>query len=154
MSTSNLPQPSETEPSALLRIDALHLELPQSEVCALVPLSEVDLLDARPFSVGWVQHGQHRCPVYCLSAELSLLIVIPPKRRTCVLLASGDGFIGILCDEASTINLSPADRHSLPSAMRLRDTPILSLIALGEDQIACATSAGQLATHVMRLTGL
>lgn len=154
MSTPTLPQPAATGTSALLRISSLRLELPQSEICALEAATDVDPLDAPPYSVGWILHAEQRWPVYSLSPELSLLIVIPEERRTCAVLASGQGFLGILCDEAGTIQVSASQRQELPPPMRLADSPVLSLVALENGEVACATTAERIAAHLSRLKGL
>lgn len=144
----------ESENAALLEISGLGIVLPQREIIATEPASAVDSSDAQPFSVGWVHHAGQRWPVYCLAPELSLLIVIPPERSACVVLASSGGFLGIVCDQVTALDAGAILRQALPPAMRLPDTPVLGLVALGEDRVACASNAQNLAAHISRLTGL
>ncbi len=153
MSTTALFQPAATSRSALLTISGLRLALPQRQIRAIEAASVVDARDAEPFSAGWLRHAQQRWPVYCLSQELSLLAAVPAERRTCVMLGTDDGYMGILCDEVS-IEQSLDQPHELPPAMHLPDTPILGLIALDEERIACVTSAECLAAHVARQVGM
>jgi hypothetical protein len=69
-----------------------------------------------------------------------------------VLLGTGTGYIGILCDELS-IGKQEAlgQQYELPSAMRMANTPVLGLIALDEDNIACVTNAQVLVAYIARL---
>ena len=150
MSSSSLAQHTINASSALLKISGLRLVLPQNEIIALEARTAVDAHDAGPLSVGWLQHAQQRWPVYCLSADLSLLTAVPVERRACVLLGTEDGCVGVLCDDVS-IEQSLNQRQKLPPAMRVLDTPVLGLIELDEDRLACVTSTKCLVAHVIRL---
>ncbi len=153
MSVPYLPPPSDSETAALLRISALHIVLPQREVAAVLAASEVETGDAQPFSVGGVLYAGQRWPVYCLSPELALDIVIAPERSTCVVLATRSGYLGIMCDETATIQVAPAQQHALPPAMRTPDTPVTGLVELVEGVVACRSTGDRLAAHISKLTG-
>ncbi len=140
----------QTVTSALLQISSLRLVLPQNEILALEAAAEVDARDAGPLSVGWLQHARQRWPVYCLAPDLSLLGAVPVERRACVLLGTEDGCLGVLCDDVS-IEQSLNLRHALPPAMYAAGTPVLGLIELEDDGIACVTDTKRLAAHVARL---
>jgi len=146
-------QPAGTGTAALLRISRLRIALPQGEIAGITAAAEVEGGDAQPFSVGWVTHANQRWPVYCVSPDLSLLIVIPAERNACVVLAANSGFLGIMCDEAASVEVAPGQRQALPPAMRLPESPVLGLIALEDGEVACASSAQGLAAYVSRLTG-
>jgi len=154
MNTATLALNAADAKEALLEISGLHLILPQKEIRALEAASDIDTDDAQPFSVGWIQYLQQRWPVYCLSSELSLLVMAPPERRACVLLDAGTGYVGILCDEVSIARQAQAQRHELPSVMRLPETPVLGLAVLDGGEIACITGGKQMAAHVARLVGM
>ena len=155
MSATLLPSPNAAAASALLEISGLRLELPQSEIQSLEMAAEIDTEETKPFSVGWVHVKQERWPVYCLSPELALLIVVPRERRSCVVLNIGAGYIGILCDTFSLdVQIAPEQRHELPVPMRMPDTPVLGLVALNETDVACATNAERLVEHVTRMVNL
>lgn len=154
MTTTSLVHPAASGTAALLKISGLRMKLPQREIRALETAESIEQLDAAPHSVGWLQHAQQRWPVYCLAQDLSLLPTAPPERRACVLLSAGAGYVGILCDDVSVSAQSQEQRHELPLAMRLPDTPVLALIALGDEGVVCVTSAEQLAAHVVRLAGM
>jgi hypothetical protein len=150
MNTTILNQPAVATPSALLQISGLRLLLPQNEIFASEAVDNVEMHDARAPSVGWLRHEQIRCPVYCLSQDLSLLTTIPAERRTCVLLRAVTTYFGILCDSASVIPQTPDNQNELPLAMRLPESPIQGLVALNENGIACLTSTNALAMHIVR----
>ncbi len=155
MSKPGLPLPAETETSAVLKMGGVRLALPQREVCAVGAASDVGVSDdLPPFSVGWVVHAERRWPVYCLSPELSLELVVPAEYHACAVLDAGSGFVGILCEEVSTVQLAATQRHELPPAMRTAHTPVLSLVALDDGELACATHSERLGAHVSRLMGL
>jgi len=148
-------QPETDGEAALLDISGLRLMLPQSEMRALEAATALDTDETKPFSVGWVRLNGERWPVYCLSPELSLLVVVPKERRSCLVLGSGAGYIGILCDEFSVgVQIPPEQRHDLPPAMRMADTPIVGLAALDDDEVACITSAERLIEHIARQVNL
>lgn len=144
----------ETE-AALMLISSLRLMLPQSEVRGLETAAAIDTDETKPFSVGWVRINDERWPVYCLSPELTLLLVVPKERRSCMVLNTGAGYIGILCDEFTVGEDIPLEqRRDLPPAMRIADTPILGLAALADGEVACITSAERLVEHVTRQVNL
>ncbi len=154
MNTTALARPAASATSALLKISGLRLLLPQKEIRALETADSVEKTDALPHSVGWLQHSQQRWPVYCLSQNLTLLDAVPAERRACVLLGAGTGFAGILCDDVSISQSSQSQPLELPPAMRLPQTPVLGLIASGDEGIVCITSAEQLIAHVTLLAGM
>lgn len=148
--SATLLNPPETE-AALMFISGLCLMLPQSEVRGLETSAAMDTEETKPYSVGWVRINEERWPVYCLSPELTLLLIAPKERRSCLVLDTGAGYIGILCDEFTVGEQIALDRqHDLPSAMRLPDTPLLGLAALADGQVACITNAERLVEHVNR----
>ncbi len=154
MSTPARLPPATPENVALLRIGGLRIVLPPGDVAGVRAVAEVEPGDAEPFSVGWVSHANQRWPVYCLSPELSLLIVIPAERSACVVLATRSGFLGIMCDESASLALAgPTQRHAGPHAMRLGGSPVLGLVALDGGEVACTSSGEHLADYISRLTG-
>ncbi len=154
MTATSLVDPGTSVTTAVLKISGLRMMLPQRELRALEPAESLVKLDASPHSVGWLQHARQRWPVFCLAQDLSLLSAVPSERRACVLLSAGAGYVGILCDDVSVSAHSREQRHELPLAMRLPDTPVLALIAMGDEGVICVTSAEQLAAHVVRLAGM
>jgi hypothetical protein len=154
--TATLLAPPETDAAmAVLNISGLQLALRQSEIRGLESAPGIDTDETKPFSVGWVAFGGERWPVYCLSQELSLLVVVPRERRSCVVMDTGAGYIGILCDSLNLgVQFLPEQHQELPPAMRLPDTPILGLIALEDKNVACTSSAERLVEHVTRMVNL
>lgn len=154
MNTSVLVQPQAATTSAILKISGLRLLLPQKEIRALGAADDVEVRDAESPGVGWLQHAQQRWPVYCLSQELSLLAAIPAERRACVLLDTGAGYAGVLCDDVTIGQQTLGQQYELPPAMRLPDMPILGLMTTDEQGIVCITSAERLTAHLSRLAGV
>jgi len=151
MITSEIIGSGHMDDLALLKISDLILLLPQRDVGALESVIDVDTHEPRPGSVGWFQYAQQQCPVYCLSSDLSLIDEIPDGRRVCASLRSGSGYIGILCDEVGINNqVHTGQRHALPIAMHIPDTPVLGLLSFDEGQIACITGGESLAAHIFR----
>lgn len=131
----------------VLRIDALDLLIQQSEVRALESASDVDGRDPEKNSVGWILYLQQRWPVYCLSAQLDLQSSVPENRRTCALLALAQGYIGVLCDDISSLQQVSGRLFELPVAMRKIDTPIHGVIVYNQG-IACVSDANGLAAYI------
>ncbi len=154
--TATLLAPPETDAAmAVLNISGLKLALRQSEIRALESAPDIDTNETKPLSVGWVAFNGERWPAYCLSQELALLVVVPKERRSCVVLDTGAGYIGILCDSVNLGAQFLAEQYQdLPPSMRLPDGPILGLIALAEEDVACASSAERLVEHVTRMVNL
>lgn len=141
---------------ALLNISGLRLALPQAEVCALEAAADMDTDETKPLSVGWVHFRQERWPVYCLSPDLSLLVIVPKARRSCAVLDTGAGYVGMLCDEVN-FGVQPAleQQQSVPPAMRTpEESPILGLVALDGDDVACATTTERLINFLTRQVNL
>jgi hypothetical protein len=122
--------------AVVLKIGDLDLLFRQSDIRALESASDVDTNNPGQESAGWISYSRQRWPVYSLSAHLDLLDIVPPSRRTCALLATADGFIGILCDDASILKQVRGKRHEVPPAMKRSESPILELLPFG-DKLLC-----------------
>lgn len=138
---------SNTTAAALLKINGLNLLLPQGEIRTLESASGINTVAPALGSVGWIAYQQKSWPVYCLSEELNLMTIAPPERRACAMMTMGAGFIGILCDDMIILKDFVAQRHELPLAMKLPDTPILSLVHY-EQGIACVSNATQMTAYI------
>ncbi len=136
-------------PAVVLKIDSLELLFQQSEVRALESAADVDCNNPVNGSAGWISYLRQRWPVYCLSEQLDLQDPVPLSRRTCALLATENGFFGILCDDASILKQVAGKHHGVPTAMRRADTPILELVTTG-NKLLCATHPGRLSDHIVQ----
>jgi hypothetical protein len=137
---------------ALLKISDLWFVFPHRDIGALESTYDIDTHEAEPFSVGCIKYKNQGWPVYCLSPELSLLSDIPAERRACILLSAGAGYIGVLFDEISIAKQEVlGKRQELPPAMRLPDTPVIGLVQLAGNNVACITGAEQIIAHIERL---
>lgn len=141
--------------TALLDIGELRLALPQSEICALESAADIDTDQAKHLSVGWIHFRHERWPVFCLSPDLSPLTIVPKARRSCVVLNTGAGYLGILCDETSFgVQLTLEQQQPLPPAMEVPGSPITGLVALEQDHVACATSSQRLIDYLTQQVNL
>ena len=136
--------------TTLLKINGLNLLLPQGEVRTLEPAADIDPVAPALHSIGWVAYARKRWPVYCLSAELSLMAVAPLERRACALLTMGGGYIGIMCDDMIILKDFAAQLYEIPPAMNTPNTPIQYLASYAEG-IACATNANKLTAYIGQL---
>lgn len=131
----------------VLKIGGLDLMFPQSDIRALESASDVDTSTPMQASTGWIGYLRQRWPVYCLSDQLDLLDLVPASRRTCALLATTDGYIGILCDDVSTLKQVAGKRHELPTAMKRVGTPILELLPCG-GKLLCVSHPDSLSAYI------
>ena len=133
----------------VLKIDGLRLILPQEDVRTLESAAHVTLIDPPENGAGWIKYAGQNWPVYCPSDELEFLASAPAARRACVLLPVEAGYLGILCDDASILAHFSAQRHDVPLAMRLPESPICGLV-MYEDGLACVSNASLLAGFVLQ----
>lgn len=135
---------------ALLKMHGLNLLLPQGEIRALESAANIDVAAPAPHGIGWLAYTHKRWPVYSLSDELTLMADVPSERSACAILATGAGYIGILCDDMIILKDFVGQRYELPAVMKLDGTPILHLAAY-EQGIACVTDAHQLTRYIGQL---
>jgi len=128
---------------ALLVMDGLQLLVPQNQVQALEPGFDVQHPDAG--GVGWITVAGARSPVYCLSQDLTPLPEAPASRKICVLLESGAGLFGVLCDQVTMFERTEREIRPLPPCMGAAGTPIQGLMLHGE-QVLCVSTADDLLT--------
>ena len=136
----------------LLQIGRLRLMLPQHEIRAVESAADIDPRVPRlppQQGVGWIKLREHFWPAYCLSEQLCILHQTPQQRRACVLLPVGEGFIGVLCDDARVLMEFEGSLCSLPDAMRLPNSPLTALLR-HEGKLACVSNAARLAALIAR----
>jgi hypothetical protein len=118
------------------------LALPQGEVHTLESVLDLEP-DREGWRIGWIAlHGQ-RWPVYCPAASLEPLASLPAARRICVMLAVGDGLLGLACESVSTVDAEHLESVALPACMSTPEHPISALAHSGED-LLCITCAADL----------
>lgn len=133
----------ETRNRILLRIEGLKLMLPQGDICAVESVVDMDMQDPPAHALGRIAYLGQRWPVVCIDGEFRVLDTLPLARRACVMLATGSGFLGLLCDDVRVLNQLDIADYSLPMAMRCNDTPVQALMPF-ESGLACVTDAGRL----------
>lgn len=127
----------------LLHIDGMQLMLPQGDVCAVESVADLQSQDAVAPAVGRILYLGQSWPVLSLNGELQTLDSIPPARRACVMLATGKGFLGLLCDDVRVLNQQSDADYALPVAMRTANTPIQAIMPF-ENGLACLSDARHL----------
>ncbi|MFZ6658493.1 chemotaxis protein CheW [Undibacterium sp. TJN19] len=127
----------------LLRIDGLKLMLPQGDICAVESVSDMNLQEPPPYAAGRILYLGQSWPVISMNAEFQALDFVPAGRRACVMLATGAGFLGLLCDDVRVLNQLDLEDFALPMAMRAHNTPIHALMHF-EAGLACLSDAGRL----------
>ncbi|MFZ6779387.1 hypothetical protein ACO0LD_21360 [Undibacterium sp. Ji83W] len=127
----------------LLCIDGMQLMLPQGDICAVESVADLDSQDALAPSVGRIAYLGQSWPVLSLNGELQTLDNIPAARRACVMLATGKGFLGLLCDDVRVLNQQSGADYALPVAMRAANSPIQAIMPF-EKGLACLSDARHL----------
>ncbi|MFZ6745675.1 hypothetical protein ACO0LC_20830 [Undibacterium sp. JH2W] len=127
----------------LLRIDALQLMLPQGDVCAVESVVDLQSQDDIAPAIGRITYLGQSWPVLSLDGELQALAAMPASRRACVMLATGKGFLGLLCDDVRVLNQHSGADYALPVAMRAGHTPVQAIMPF-EDGLACLSDARHL----------
>lgn len=130
-----------------LKLDALSLVLPQSEIPRLEPLSDVDIENDHHGVVGWIAAEGQQWPVYCLSKDLDAMQRIPPGRRICALVADEGQYFGLLCEEVQPLQCTEFKLWAMPECMRRSASPI-SALALHGAQVYCMSTAAHLTAYL------
>ncbi len=126
---------------AVLTMDELALLIPQHQVHALEPAFDVQRSEGE--DAGSIAVAGASWPVYCLSKDLRPIREVPADRHICVLLESGAGLLGVLCDQVVMIEQMGLDILPLPRCMRTPGTPLQGLV-LHAERVLCVTSADDL----------
>ncbi len=126
---------------AVLTIDERALLIPQQQLHALEPAFDVQRSEAG--DAGWIAVAGVNWPVYCLSEDLRPIREAPADRHFCVLLESGAGLLGVLCDQVVMLEQMELEILPLPRCMRTAGTPLQGLV-LHSERVLCVTSADDL----------
>ena len=126
---------------AVLTMDNLALLIPQHQVHALEPAFDVRRSEGD--DLGWIAVAGARSPVHCLSEDMQPTREVPAGRHICVLLDTGDGLFGVLCDQVVMLDQAGLEILPLPGCMRTPSTPLHGLVLHGE-RVLCVTSAQDL----------
>ncbi|MGI9335042.1 MAG: hypothetical protein ACR2RL_18005 [Gammaproteobacteria bacterium] len=102
----------------LVAFDGCELTLPQHQVSALEPALGVRPSDEIDGQAGWLLLRAERCPVYCLTHELTPLQSPAPDRRLCVVLQFGSVSFGLLCTRVESIKGDDIRTFALPPVMQ------------------------------------
>jgi hypothetical protein len=136
---------------ALLRFEQTRILVPRQDIRILELAIDMDRNDAPVGAVGWIAFGVQRCPVYCLSGDMSWLTEVPADRPICAVMAAEGHNFGLLCSEATLLHARDLAIHELPSAMAVAGLPFDQL-AVHAGALACVSTAMRLLTDLQRAT--
>ena len=134
-------QPMMVDRYALLTIDQLSLLIPRQQVRAIKQAIEVQC--SVEDEKCWITFAGVNWPVYSVSEDLQPIHQLPAVRRNCVLLESGAGLLGLLCDQVNMLEQMELEILPLPRCMRTQDTPLHGLV-LHDARVLCAITAANL----------
>lgn len=126
---------------AMLTMDNLGLLIPQHQVHAVEP--GLDVQRSAGDAVGWIAVAGAHSLVYCLSGDLKPIREVPTGRHICVLLDSGTGLFGVLCNQVAMLEQAVIEVLPLPECMSAPNTPLQGLV-LRDERVLCVTSAQDL----------
>lgn len=103
----------------LLAFDGGELTVPQAQVRVLEPALDVrpseDEMDGQ---AGWLSVRGERCPVFCLTRQLTPLQSPTPDRRLCAVLRFGSVSFGLLCARVERVEADELRTFALPRVMQ------------------------------------
>lgn len=134
---------------ALLRFEHTRMLVPRQDIRILELAIDMDRNEAPAGAVGWIAFGVQRCPVYCLSADMTWLTEVPSDRPVCAVMASGGHNFGLLCSEATLLHVRDLVLHELPPGMRAPGLPFGQL-AFHSGALACVSSATRIMADLQR----
>ena len=124
------------------------LALPQPALRTLEPAADVDPFEPPPGGVGWIASGAGRWQVFALDDDLRPTQTLLSGRRICALLGTGNGLLGLLCDDLQTVAQAEAQVHALPPAMGLPGSPLRGILTCAKFS-AALTSVEALSAHLL-----
>jgi hypothetical protein len=140
-----------------LRFNDLCLVVSQHDIAAVeiiedVETSHIETEEAAAGVMGWIKLSEHQWPVFSLDNQLRPLPYLPKERNFCVLLDAGaDTLFGLTCEFFGALSVKTRlVEHPVPSAMKLSDSVVESLLIYGES-IACTSSGAHLMGYLSTL---
>jgi hypothetical protein len=128
---------------AALTLGSLILAVPQHEVHTLEPVLDIETAEPEGMRIGSIALAGSRWPVYCPSANLAAVSVLPATWRICVMLGATGTLFGIVCEMVATIDEAEMQPFPMPTCMSHPTQPIRAL-ALYQEQVLCITTANDL----------
>jgi hypothetical protein len=123
---------------AFLRFDDQGILLPQSDICALEPVLDIEIDEKPPTAAGQIEFNRQRWPVYALTGNLTVSREIPARRRICVVVNKSGGHFGLVCDRFDTLQARDVTFQPMPACMLAPHTPIDALaIHDGRVELVC-----------------
>jgi hypothetical protein len=119
----------------LLHFEGQKLLLPQSEIYALKSVVDIDHSDKPPGGVGRIGFADGRWPVYALTRDFTLMADIPASRRLCILLGQTEGYLGLVFDNLTTLQINLLKHYPLPPCMKNPNSPLQALAILGDEEV-------------------
>lgn len=145
MDTQSIESSAWPERFAVLVFGNQHLLIPQNDIYSLesaIDMTPPSIKDS--YSVGRLQESGIAWSLYTLSSNLTLLSTSPEQYRVAVLMKNRQPVFGLLCEQVYSIERSQIIIHSVPPAMRAKNSPLIAL-ALIDTDVRCMSSATALA---------
>jgi hypothetical protein len=137
--------------SAELVVDGQRFLIAHAPIHSVEPIADVHIETGHGQTIGMLQVGEDRWPVYCVDAELNILDTPPAKRRSCVLLKSDHGDIGILCDGMRVIDNGALTIAPLPGCMG-GERSLVESLAIIDGKVTCVVEVNRLSTMLLTET--
>ena len=133
---------------AELVVDGQRLLIAHVHVHSVETLADVRIAPGHGQALGTLPLGEGEWPVYCLDGDLNTLDRLPATRRACVLLKTGDGGIGILCDEVRVVDNGAFATVPVPGCMQGEQSLVQSL-AIIDARVTCVLDADRLSATLL-----
>jgi hypothetical protein len=143
---------------AMLTIDGWRWLVPQGEIHSLEPVFDIteyaeakvdDTALVASDPVGIIYLAGEPWPIYCLAGNFSPLRTMPDTRQICILLRSGQGRWGLVCDQIEVLESEQPRLQPVPSCMAKPNSPLHGLISY-DDYLAYVTTAEHLTAYLQR----
>lgn len=143
MKTRSLADLERSESFANLVLDGIHLLVPQKDIQALEPATDMGFSADYPGSAGQFEQARKIWPLYAFSADLLLLTQRPEAYRVAVLMKHERQPYGLLCQQVYLVERRRVGIHPLPPSFYNPQSPVLAL-ALCEGEVRCMSTASAL----------
>ena len=129
--------------SAELVIDRQSLLIAHVHIHSVEPILDVRIESGHGRALGVLELNDDRWPVYCLDGDLNILHGVPATRRACVLLKSGHGGVGVLCDEVRVVDNASLTMVPVPGCMS-GEQSLMDSLAVIDGKVTCVLGADRL----------
>ncbi len=131
------------ERCAELVMDGRSLLIAHIHIHFVEPIVNVCMGAGRGQAMGTLGLGEDEWPVFCLDGDFSILRNVPATRRSCVLLNSEHGGVGVLCDEVRVVDKATLTLVAVPGCMS-SNHKLMDSLAIIDGKVACMLGVDRL----------